>query len=133
MRFRKHDPHALGAFEELDDERWAADHLDQILDIVGFMRESRDRQADTLAREQLQSSQFIPGAADGDRFVERVNTHHFKLPQHRRAVGGHRRADAGDHGIELFMAPSLVVDARAMGGDIHVAAQYIEGPHFMVA
>ena len=131
LGLRQHHADALGAFQQLDHDRRAADHLDQILDIVRRMGEAAHRQTDALARQQLQRAQLVARTCDGDRLIEREHAHHFELAHHRRAVEGDRSADARDHGIEAGQILATVMDLRLVRGDVHVAAQGIDHLHLM--
>jgi hypothetical protein len=53
-RFRQHDALALSAFEQLDDDRRAADERKQVLRVARRTRKSGHRQTDALSGEQLQ-------------------------------------------------------------------------------
>ncbi len=133
LGFAEDHADALGALQQLDHQRCASDHLDQVRDIVRGMSEAGHRQADALAREQLQRAQLVPRASDGDRLVEREHAHHLELAQYRAAVEGHRGADARDHRVEALQRLSPVVDLRLVAGDVHVGAQRIDDHHFMAA
>ncbi|MNO64593.1 hypothetical protein D3C76_553250 [compost metagenome] len=133
LGFREDHADALGAFQQLDHQRRAANHLDQVRHVVRRVGEAGDRQADTLARQQLQRAQLVPRAGDGHRFVEREHAHHLELAQHRAAVEGHRGADARDHRVEAFQRLAAVVDLRLVAGDVHVGAQGVDHDHFMTA
>jgi len=79
-------------------------------------------QADAAARQQLQRTQLVPRAGDGDRFVEREHALHLELAQHRTAIEGHRGADARDHRIEAVQRLAAVMDLRLVAGNVHVRA-----------
>ncbi len=129
----QHHADALGALQQLDDQRCALDHGDQVGNVVRRVSEAGDRQAQALARKQLQRAQLVPRAGDGDRVVENVSAHHLELAQHGAAVEGDRRPDTGDHRIEALDLLSLVVNRGVMGGNAHVAAQGIDDPHLVAA
>jgi hypothetical protein len=61
---------SLGAFEQLDDHRGAADHLDHFVSLLGIMREGGDGQAQTFLRQNLQGPQFVARPSNGDAFVQ---------------------------------------------------------------
>ena len=105
----------------------------KVLGIVGRMGEAGHRQSDTLAREELQGAQLVARAGDGDRFIDRVDAHHFELPHHRRAVKRYRGTDSRDDGVDVLDGLALVVDAGPHGRDVHVAALVVENQHLMAA
>ncbi len=96
FRFRQDHAHALRALDKLDDDRRAADLLDDVLGLAGPVRESRDGQADAGPREKLQCPELVARAADGDALVEREHALHLELPEHGESVMGDGRADARD-------------------------------------
>ena len=53
-RLRQHHADALGAFQQLDHQRRAAAHLDQLAGRLRVVGEAGDRQADAALGEQLQ-------------------------------------------------------------------------------
>ena len=65
----------------------------------GPVREGGDRQADALARQQLQRAQLVARAADGDALVQRKNALHLELPQDGEAIVRDGGADARDDGV----------------------------------
>ncbi len=131
MRLGQNHPDSLRTFQQFDHQRRTAYPGNQILGIFGRMGKPGNRQADPLAGQQLQTAQFVPGAADGDRFVDTVDIHHFKLPHNRRSVKGDGGADAGDDGIKTGQFVALVVNGRALGGDGHIAEQRVDNPGLM--
>ena len=104
---------ALRALEQLDDAGRAADLLDHVLGAARPVREGGHRQADALARQQLQRAQLVARAADGDALVQREDALHLELPQHGQAVVRDRGADARDDGI---VCGSSARRARASAG-----------------
>ena len=131
VRFGQYHAHALGAFQHLDHQRCTANHLDQVGNVVRGVGEAGHRQADALARQQLQSAQLVARATDGHRLVERVDAHHLELAQHRAAIEGHRGADARNHRIEAFQRLAAKVDLRLVTGDVHVGAKGVDHLHLM--
>ncbi len=59
MGFAKHHSDALGAFKKLDDDRRAANQVDDFIGASGIVGESSHRQPDAVAREDLQGAQFV--------------------------------------------------------------------------
>lgn len=90
------------------------------------MGNAGDGQIDALACQELQRTQFVPGARDRDRFIERITAHHFELAQHRGAVKGNGGANAGDHCIIMRQLPAFIVHRGRLRVDIHVARQGVE-------
>ena len=79
----------------------------------GPVREGRHRQADALARQQLQRAQLVARAADGHALVQREDALHLELAQHGQAVVRDRGADARDHRIVLRQHAPAVPAASA--------------------
>lgn len=106
--------------------RRRAEHGEQVLGVVGVVAEHGDRHVDALRGQQLMRAQFVARAQDGVRRVGRVGAHELELAQHCGAIASDRGADARDHRIEAGDRFALVVQAEAVGGDAHVAAQRVE-------
>ncbi len=123
----------LSTFKQFDHQRRAADHVDQVRNIVRAVGKAGHWQADTFARHQLHGAQLVPGAADGHRFVKRVNTHHFKLTQYCRTVESDGGTDTWNHSVEIVAVFPFIVDARRHAVDVHIAVQGIEHFNFMPA
>ena len=68
--------------------RRAADLLQHVLGFARAMREGGHRQADAVARQQLQGAQFVARPADGDAFVQRKDALHLELAQHGQVRSG---------------------------------------------
>ena len=129
--FRQHHADALGAFQHLDHQRRTAHHVDQVGNIIRRVGKTGDGQPNAFAREQLQRTQLVPGARDGYRFIDREDTHHFKLTHHRRTVLGNRGANTWNHRIKPFQHFTLVVNFRLVSHHAHVTAQGVDHMHFM--
>ena len=109
----QHHADALGAFEQLDDQRRAADHVQQIVRVARRVGEAGHRQADALARQQLQRAQLVARAGDRHRFVHGIHAHHLELAHDGGAVEGDRGADARDDGVEAVQLLAVQVHAPA--------------------
>ncbi|MNJ15586.1 hypothetical protein D3C77_98350 [compost metagenome] len=131
--FAQHHTDALCAFEHLDHQGRAIDHLDQVGDVVWRVGEACHRQADAATRKQLQRAQLVARAGDGHRLVQREYTHHFELAQYGAAIERHRRTNTRDHRVEPFQRLAAVVDLRLVAGDVHVGAQGIDHNHLMAS
>jgi hypothetical protein len=129
----QHDAHALGALEQLDHQRCAADQRDQPVDVLGGVREGGDGQPHALGGEQLQGAQLVARAGDALRLVGRVDAHHLELTDHRGAVEGVGRADAGDDRVDAAQLLAAVVDRRAVRGDVDHAAQVVDHADLVAA
>src|SRR5690606_31038397 len=129
--FCQHHANALSALQEFDDHRRATDQFQQLRHVVRLVGESGHRHAYAFARKQLQGPQFVPGAGNGDRFVDRKHTHHLELTQHRRSVKGDRSTDPGNHHIEVFQHFLVVVDQRVRRGNVHGAVKTVNHLHFV--
>jgi len=67
------------------------------------------------------------------RAVEGEDAHGLELPHQGGAVEQDAGADARDYRVEIVEGFALVVDGRALGGDVHVAMQGVDHPHLMTA
>ena len=119
-------PHALRALQQLDDAGRAADLLDHVLGAARTVREGRHRQADALARQQLQRAQLVARAADGHALVQRKHALHLELAQHGQAVVRDRGADARDDGIVVRQHAPAVPQRRLARRDVHVHVQRVD-------
>ncbi len=126
LSLRQDHADALGTLQEFDDQGGSAQHFDQVLDVVRGVGETGHRQTDALAGQELQGAQLVAGAGDGDGFVEGIGVQHLELAQHGGAIEGHRGADAGDDGVIAAQFLALVVNAGAVRGDVHIAAQHVD-------
>ena len=129
--FTHHHANALGAFEQLDYQRRAADHVDQVRDVIRRVSKAGNGQAHALAGQQLQRAQLVTRAGDRHRLVQRKHTHHLELAQHGRAVEGDRCADARNDRVKAFQHFTLVVNGRLVAGDVHISAQRVDDPNFV--
>ncbi len=120
-------------FVQLDDMGGRAEHGEQVGGVVGVVAEYGHRQVDPLRGQQLVRPQLVAGAQDGIGRVGAVGAHQFELPQHRRAVAGDGRADAGNDGVVAGQRAALVMQLEAGGGDAHVAAQRVQHPDRVAA
>jgi hypothetical protein len=100
--FAQHHADTLRALQELDDDRGPTDNIQDIIGPRGIVGEGGDRQSHTIARQQLQGTQFIARTADGYGLVHRIDAHHLELPQHGQPIERMRRGDARDHRLETF-------------------------------
>src|SRR5262245_3823857 len=98
-RFRQDHAAPLRALEQLDDAGRATDLLDHIFGATGILGKGGDRQANALARQQLQRAQLVARSPDGDAFIEREDALNLELAQHRDPVVGDGRANARDHRV----------------------------------
>ena len=55
-RVAQHHADALGAFEQLDDHRCAADEVDDVLGLAWVVRIGRDRETDAAPRQELHAA-----------------------------------------------------------------------------
>jgi hypothetical protein len=105
-RLGQHHADALGALEQLDHQRRPPTMSSRSSMSSGGVREAGHRQADALARQQLQE-RSLSRAGDGDRLVDREDAHHLELAQHRRAVEGdpRRRCAGSPHRSPVSSSP----------------------------
>src|SRR6516165_353915 len=59
---------ALGAFQQLYDDRRAADKIDDILGLAWVVGEGRDGESDAASGKQLKAAELVARAANGNRF-----------------------------------------------------------------
>lgn len=64
------------------------------------MRNAGNRQVDPLARQQLQRTQFVTGAGNGNGFIQGIAAENFKLAQGGGTVKSDGGADTRDDGIK---------------------------------
>ncbi len=130
---RQHHANALRAFHQLDHQRRAAHHVDQIAGVVRGMGNPGDGKIDPLTGKKLQRAQLVPGAGNGDGFVERVAAQHLELAQRGGAVIGNLGADAGNHRIKVRQLAAFVVNRRGGRIDVHIAGHRVEDFNLMPA
>ena len=101
----------IDAFRGLNAHILVQEYIEEaIAGVVRGVSDAGDRKIDTLAGEQLQRAQLIPGTGNGDRFVERIAAQHFKLAQRGGTVKGNRRANARDHRIKMGKLTPFIMD-----------------------
>jgi translocation and assembly module TamA len=82
----QHHANALSALNQLYHQRRAADHVDQVAGVIRRVGNAGNRQIDPLPGKQLQGAQFIAGAGNSDRFIQRIAAQQLKLTQRGGAV-----------------------------------------------
>ncbi len=110
-RISENDSDALGAFEQLDDHRRAAESLDPGHDLGGVSHEQGLRNADAVAAQHLQRAQLVARDTDRVRWVDTVDAHLLELPHDGGAEEGYRRADPRDHRIVVGQLLAFVIEA----------------------
>jgi hypothetical protein len=106
------------AFEELDDDRRAADEIDDVLGLARIVGEGRNWKSDAPPREQLKTAQLVARAADGNRLVQGINAHHLELTEHGQTIERHRGADTRNYRVEVVKRPLAVIESRLARGDV---------------
>jgi hypothetical protein len=117
-RLAKHNPDALGSFEQLDDDWRPADEVDDVLGLARIVGEGCNGKSDAAPREQLKTSQLDARAADGNRLVQGINAHHLELTEHGKTVERHRGADTRNDRVEVVKRPLAVIEGRLARGDV---------------
>ena len=85
--------------EKLEGIIRAADALDCRQYVGLVLHESRARNADVMAAQDLQAAQLVAGVGDAMRRIGAEHVHLLKLPHHRRTVVGDGGADARQYRI----------------------------------
>jgi hypothetical protein len=98
-RVREQYADALGALDQLDHHRRAADALDRRQHVLLVAHEGRARDADVVAAENLQAAQLVAAVEDAVGGVRAVHVHLLELAHDRRAVVGDGGADARQHRV----------------------------------
>src|SRR5215207_7289702 len=129
----QNDTDALRAFEQLDDHRRAADEFDDFIRSSSVIGKGRDRQANTVARQELQRSQLVARPADGNRLIQRKHAHHLELPQHRETIERVRCRNPRDDGIEPGEPLAHIAQLRPPRRDVHIAAKIVDRHDLMAA
>ena len=114
--------------EQLQHDRRAAGERDQVLGILGAVREGGDRHCDLGARQHLVREQLVAAAPDGACAVEAIGAGVGELAQDRHAVIGDRGADPGDHRVIAGQRVAVIVNLGVDRADPHVAARRVD--HF---
>ena len=129
----QHHPDALGAFEQLDDQRRPAHHPDQIVFVAGRPGKAGIRHAHTCSRQDLHAPQLVARAHNGLRLHSRKHVHHLELPNNGAAVKGDGCTNAGDHGIDVIQQFPVVMNHGLRLFDKHIALQRVDYAYMVPA
>ncbi len=103
-------PDTLGAFEEFDDHRSAADADEGVLHIAFVINVGRGRDADIVAGKDLKRAKLVTGIADPGGGVRGEHVHLLELPDDRGAVTGDRSPDPREDGVRDPDGLAMVVE-----------------------
>src|SRR5690606_13361363 len=129
--FCQYNAEALGSFQQFDHDGCTTYGFDNTLRIFRIIHEDRLRDAQAGTGQNLKASQLVARTDQGLRFDGGKDLHHLKLAYYRRAVEGYRSADAGDNGIKVIQAPSLVQNYRVFLFNEQHAFHVIDDLHYV--
>ena len=110
--------HALGTFQQLDDQRRTSHRLDQRRGVFDVMGEYGLGNAQPLGAQHLEAPQLVAGSYQRLRGQGGEGLHHLKLPDDRTAVEGHRGANSGNNRVDVVHIAVIVSNGRlALLGD----------------
>ncbi len=132
-RLGQHNPDALRALQQFDDDRRSLDLFDAIGDVFGLPCVHCRRQTDVVSAQELQTTQLVARTGDGLRFVKAIDAHHLELADDGEAEVGDRSADARHDGIDRADRLSLIEQFGIATTDADVELQGVEYARIMSA
>ncbi len=117
---------ALGALEQLDHDRRAADAVDGRQHVLPVADERRARHADVVARQDLDGAQLVARVGDPVRGVRRVDVHLLELADDGRTEVGDRCADPGHDRVVVGQRLATELEVRFGARQVDGEAQGVE-------
>ena len=129
----KNHPYSLRSFEELDDDRCAANPFNGGQHIGTVTNKGGRRYANVVSGENLDSAQLVARVGDSIGRVGGVDVHLLELADDGQSVERDRRADPRQHSLIVGQRFATILEIGLVSGEVDRKSEGVECSGFVAS